>query len=322
MVAPDRLSAIPLFSALPPAVQGVVAERLTARSFRAQEKLFKEGDAGDGLYLLVSGKVAIQKILDRQRETYKTLTIIAPGEFFGEMALLEKEPRSASAVALTDGEVLVLSVEDFNKWFSQDARLPVRLLLPFVSTLSARLRDTTRDMTIFMEVGRILVQDVEPKETAAQLLDVLSHPFDGEVESAFYLWDAYDNGYIGAASFGGWPENMLGFRSGVDPLLQWMTAKGECLLSLDWEKDDRFSGDIRAAWPPFRSLLAAPVPGPRRPAGFVLLGHKTEAEFFTAAHRRTLAHVVNLVSPVLENAFFREERRAEDRLRRSRFDPR
>jgi hypothetical protein len=137
---------------------------LTARSFRAQEKLFAEGDAGDALYFLLSGKVAIQKILDPAQGTFKTLTVIAPGDFFGEMALLEKEPRSASAVALTDGEALAFSAEEFNRWFSQDARLPVRLFLPFVSTLSARLRDTTREMTTFLEVGRVLVQDQDVRQ--------------------------------------------------------------------------------------------------------------------------------------------------------------
>jgi CRP/FNR family cyclic AMP-dependent transcriptional regulator len=81
------------------------------------------------------------------------------GDFFGEMALLEREPRSASAIAVEATTLLVLPVEDVRAWLSADARVPLRLLLPFVEALSARLRETTREMTLFFNVGRVLVQD-------------------------------------------------------------------------------------------------------------------------------------------------------------------
>ena len=68
------------------------------KHLRSGEVLFKEGAQGDEMYLIRSGKIRIVKDLEG---TQKTLAVIGEGEFFGEMALLDKRPRSASAIAET-----------------------------------------------------------------------------------------------------------------------------------------------------------------------------------------------------------------------------
>lgn len=322
MVPVERLSELPLFAGLPDPVRGLLAERLEARPFKTGDTLFAEGDPGDAVYFVLSGRVAIQKTLDAAQGTFKTLAVMGPGDFFGEMALLEKEARSAAAVGAADGEALSLSAKDFGRWLSDDSKIPLKFLLPFVTTLSARLRDTTREMAAFFEVSRVLVQNLEIKDMAGRLLDVMAQPFNGEIQAAFYVWEPFAGEYDGVAATGGWPERFRAARPATDPLFYWMAEKAECLLAADWEADARFVDAARAPWPAFRSVLAAPIPGDKRPAGFMILGHNGERGFFTAGHRRTLASVANLVAPAFENAALHEERRAEERLRRARLDRR
>ncbi len=320
MVPLDRLADLPPFATLPTDVRALLAERLTPRPFKTGEALFTEGQAGDALYFVAAGRVSIQKILDRTKGTSKSVSVMGPGDFFGEMALLEREPRSASAVAVSDGEALTLSAVDFGRCFSEDSRVALKFLLPFLTTLSARLRETTREMTAFFEVGRVLVQDLGAKELAGRLLEVMVEPFEGEIQAAFFLWEAFSSEYEGTGFAGGWPEKFRDVRLSTDPVLYWMAEKKECLLSPDWEADARFASSVREVWPAFRSLLGAPVPGIRRPMGFLVLGHAGAPGYFTAGHRRTLASVANLVAPAFENAAQREERRAEERLHRARLN--
>lgn len=84
---------------------GKVLER---KVFYAGQKVFKEGDRGDRAYLIQDGTVEIVK-------NGMTLATLAKGELFGEMALVDDQPRMASAVALTDVSVVVISRDAFRE---------------------------------------------------------------------------------------------------------------------------------------------------------------------------------------------------------------
>ena len=75
------------------------------------ETVFDEGDAGDSLFMIISGQVEVRKRFDEEDRVVGTL---GPGEYFGEMALLGRDPRSATARALTALDVLVLPASDFS----------------------------------------------------------------------------------------------------------------------------------------------------------------------------------------------------------------
>src|SRR5258706_12040680 len=87
-------------------LQGIARER----SFERGQEIFKEGDAGDGLYMVKEGLVEISGLLgDNARHVFSAA---APGEIFGEMAVLEEKPRSASATAREETKVYFFSRED------------------------------------------------------------------------------------------------------------------------------------------------------------------------------------------------------------------
>jgi CRP-like cAMP-binding protein len=314
----DRLEAIPFFSEVPLDVRRPLAEEFSEEFVPAGQTIFSEGEAGDALFFIAEGKVVIQKSVDKKKGSVKTLSVLGPGDFFGEMALLEKAPRWASAVAQEPTRLLSLSAGNLRTWLSADAKVPLRLFLPFVQSLNARLRQSTREMILLFDVGGVLAQNLDAPSLATQLLGVLARGFDDPVSASFYLWNEFSGEYDAVVQMGAWLGQARASRNDADPLFHWMAEKGECVLSQDWLSDPRFEESARSLWPRFKSLLAAPVLGERRPIGHVVFGHESEANYFTVTQRRVLAGVVNLVAPAFESATLRLERISQERLTRAR----
>jgi serine/threonine protein phosphatase PrpC/CRP-like cAMP-binding protein len=116
-----------------------VANITDVRHFVGDEYVFQEGDAGDELFVVLSGMVRVQK-------GSTTIVRLGQGEHFGEMALIDKEPRSATVSAEQDTRVLVMKRADFLYFIKHERDLAVKLLWQFLGVLSARLRNTSREL--------------------------------------------------------------------------------------------------------------------------------------------------------------------------------
>jgi CRP/FNR family transcriptional regulator, cyclic AMP receptor protein len=102
--------------------------------FAAGHVLFHEGDTGGEMYIVQAGKVRISKTV---RDVEKTLVILGPGEFFGEMSILNNEPRSASATVDEDAKLLVIGAKTFEAMVRGNAEIAVRL----IKKLAQRLQE-------------------------------------------------------------------------------------------------------------------------------------------------------------------------------------
>jgi CRP/FNR family transcriptional regulator, cyclic AMP receptor protein len=124
--AARALSESPLFHALPPERLDLVARTLLAGRFRKGQVVFHQGDDGDGMFLVESGLVRISaESIDGQEAI---LTEVRPGETFGELALLDGAPRSATAMALEETVTLRLPRQAFDDLLSTDPGFPRRIL--------------------------------------------------------------------------------------------------------------------------------------------------------------------------------------------------
>jgi WD40 repeat protein/CRP-like cAMP-binding protein len=134
------LKKVLLFADLPDELLSHLADRVEKQPLKRKTILFHEGDDGDALYIIVSGELEIFKgrADDPQRQILATL---GPGEYLGEMALLENKPRFASAQALSDCSLLCLQKQDFDELLEKNARLAVKL----TTVISARLRTVTNN---------------------------------------------------------------------------------------------------------------------------------------------------------------------------------
>ncbi len=115
------------------------------RTLKVGEILFKEGEAADEMYLIKSGKI---KIVQKIGEDYKTLALLSDGDFFGEMALIDGSPRSATAIAETDVELITFDKAAFRKKIGEEP-----LIEYIITELSKRLRRADEQIKFLMIKG-------------------------------------------------------------------------------------------------------------------------------------------------------------------------
>lgn len=123
------LSAVPLFSACTPDEIAAIAATAQEHAFQPGQIIVTQGTPGQAFYLVVSGRVEIIRD-DRSLGTF------GPGDFFGEMSLLDQAPRSATIRALEPTSCLMLSSWDFKAVLEKHPSIAVKLL----EVLSRRLR--------------------------------------------------------------------------------------------------------------------------------------------------------------------------------------
>ncbi|MEO6181505.1 MAG: ATP-binding protein [Verrucomicrobiota bacterium] len=129
------LEACPLFKNLTEPELARVRSAAREFTFAAEETIFKEGDPGNGLYIVKNGRVQISVVLNQAARV--VLTRLNPGDLFGEMAVLDENPRSASATTETETILYFISREDLLLLLECIPRLSSF----FVREMSQRLRD-------------------------------------------------------------------------------------------------------------------------------------------------------------------------------------
>lgn len=117
-----------------------VAQMCQLSRFRRAERIFTESQPGACLYVVMSGRVKIFGSSTQGRA--KTFAYLEPGDFFGEMSLIDEEVRSASAAALEDSVLIMLKSEDYRKLMLSRPAIAVAVL----KTLSARLRRANKEI--------------------------------------------------------------------------------------------------------------------------------------------------------------------------------
>ena len=148
------LQLVPLFEGLDDAELERLAADVRRRAYPADQIIFHQGDPGHAVYIVESGRVRIYVQGEDGQEV--SVSIYDPGDIFGEMSLIERQPRSATAVTMEDSVLLIIHDEDFYRHLQASHQLALNLML----TLSARLRDTTETVESLatLDVNRRLIK--------------------------------------------------------------------------------------------------------------------------------------------------------------------
>lgn len=122
------------------------------KAFPAGYVLFEEGDTGEEMYIIQEGKVRIVKRVDQGE---KLLAVIPAGEFFGEMAILLNEPRSATAIVEEDAKLLVIDSATFEAMVKSNGEIAYRI----IKKLAQRLKETNAqiEMLSYKDANRKVV---------------------------------------------------------------------------------------------------------------------------------------------------------------------
>lgn len=140
----DTLKNVPIFRELKNSEIRIIERIVHHRYFKPQEVIFWEGEPGVGMYIIQNGEVGIYRGRDTAGE--EELIRLKSGDFFGEMALLNEEPRSASAVALNNCHIIGLFRPDLFGLFERKPSFGVKVLLKLSDMIAKRLRMTNEEL--------------------------------------------------------------------------------------------------------------------------------------------------------------------------------
>jgi CRP/FNR family cyclic AMP-dependent transcriptional regulator len=166
MVSTAVLKAVPLFAAFPEDQLRMLATVVSRRSATRSTVVMGAGDATDSLYIVLSGRLKVMMSDADGKEVI--LSILGPGEFFGEMGLIDDAPRSASVVAIEACELLQLSKRDFKKCMAEHFEMAQEVMRGLVR----RLREADR------KIGSLALLDVYGR--VARLLLDMAETVNGE----------------------------------------------------------------------------------------------------------------------------------------------
>lgn len=132
----EMLQRTPLWSGLSKQDLKLIAKLSHDRKFESGYTIVTKGEAGIGFYLILEGSVEV-------RSGGKTLSKLGPGQFFGEMSIIDNQPRSADVVAIEASRVLILSAWSFKTLISDNPKIALKMMQEFVR----RLRNTDKSLS-------------------------------------------------------------------------------------------------------------------------------------------------------------------------------
>lgn len=174
MSANDVLKRVPLFSDLSEAEVSRFADVTREREYPKNSVILFEDDPGDALYIVSTGQVKVVLIGEDGREVI--LSVLGDGDFFGEMSLIDDEPRSAHVIAMKDSQLLVLRRDDFQSRLEEQPKIALKLLRVLVQRL--RRADEKIGGLVLLDVnGRVaqLLLDLAEESGGPRITRRLTH---------------------------------------------------------------------------------------------------------------------------------------------------
>jgi uncharacterized membrane protein len=163
----ETLRHVPLFESLDDNAARELCELLEPVESKAQTVLFRAGDSGNAMYIIEHGKVRICVRTTAGHEV--TLAELGRGDFFGEMALLDGQPRSADAVAVEDATLAVLSREHFLSFMGRNTNVALEML----TALANRLRQTD-ELLRYTATRNVNVEEAAQLTLADRAADIIA----------------------------------------------------------------------------------------------------------------------------------------------------
>ena len=158
---------VPLFAVLPEAQLTLLTRVVGRKSYPRNSTIIAAGDPTDALYIVISGRLKVMMSDDEGREVI--LAILGQGEFFGEMGLVDDEPRSATVIAIEPCELLTIARIDFKKCLIENFDIAMGVMRGLVK----RLREADR------KIGSLALMDVYGR--VARLLMEMAENVDGQM---------------------------------------------------------------------------------------------------------------------------------------------
>lgn len=149
----EILGSLDLFNGISRPALLKLSETFQERIFNKNEVVFQEGSAGNSMMVVVSGEVRVSQTEESVEEA---LVVLKKGDLFGEMAMLEDLPRTATVIANTNVILVEIKREDFLKFLNENSEAGVMVLLKLSKILSSRLREADSKLKVFVSLTKWL----------------------------------------------------------------------------------------------------------------------------------------------------------------------
>lgn len=248
----ELLLQIPIFQKCSRETLKKLSSVITLVQFNDGATVFQEGSLSDSLYIVSKGEVVIFKWIAKRysgqispplESQEKVITTLQKGEFFGEISLLEKVPRSASARAKGDTVLFKIESEPFWRFIKSDPSDALQTILLLTQTISERLRQTTLEFATIYELSKIISSGLNQKELAVEIIREMATLIPTESFIALALWNEFNDEFKWASV--SHPEKLsVEIRrtfSRSEPIPKFLEEKMDYFLSENWKEESRFT---------------------------------------------------------------------------------
>ena len=162
-----------MFSELAPADTDKLTAHCQTRTYPANAILITEGDLTDSLYVIIEGEVKVFANDNHGKEVI--LNILGPGEYFGEIALVDDQPRSASVMTIAPTKVMIISKHNFKRCLEENPEISFNLIRALTKQVRA-LTDSVKNLALMDVYGRVahtlldLADEIDGKQVIEQKL--------------------------------------------------------------------------------------------------------------------------------------------------------
>lgn len=310
----SKLKEIELFRNIDDDVLQRLAPALEEQRYKDEDVIFKEDDMGDEIYFIVSGEVEVIKVVNKETGESQSLSLLGKGEFFGEMALVDRKRRSATVRAKGDIVLYRLSRENFNKFLETDARLAISIFGSMLSVTVNRLREMDVEFVTIYETGQLLATEENLNKILDSVLVKIMQIIPSSQKGFIALWNEFDEKFE--------IQSGKGLKEGTvikeeDAVIKSLMEKKERLIITDTEKASIFSGKTVPEYYG-RSFIIQPFIHRDQIQGFVVVTNVPGISGFTRSQINLLSGIAGQVAPVIAHTKKIREEENRRRLQRAK----
>lgn len=308
---PQELKQIQVLAAVDDDALARLAAVLEEKHCADGQIVFAEGDAGDGMYFIVEGCVRIEKRARATGAVQKALAVLEAGDYFGEMALLDRKPRSASAVAAGRVRLLRLSKKAFDHLQAGGSAAGMCVLFAMIRTSGERIRRLSAHVVVFDEVGKAIGESRDLQTLLDVILQQLANAAGADWGLLLLRPQFSDNLEIrGQLNVTLTAAQVAAINAGKG-FLSLVLENPSDLLVMNFLEQEPFCSCARIGFES-ASLLLSPIILEDRLLGLILLGGNAPGQFDLNALNLALG-VARQAAQAILNARHREEEQARSR---------
>jgi CRP-like cAMP-binding protein len=306
-----KLRSIPIFANISEKALVSLSKVLKEERWSEGERVIRTGDSADSIYLLKEGEVEVRKVLSRQPEKYKLLTILEEGDIFGEMAVFGEEYRSADVVVRKDSILWKMDYSELFHILNNDPHNGIEILKVILTILTARIRALNNELVTLYELSKLIPSLNDTETLTKAVFDQVLSSIEPAKSGLLAIWNTFNEEFDISQSTEELKDPHLKQN---DPISTWMFETRSPILIKESELDFRFSKTFYAG----ASFIASPMLHEDRLLGFILLSHPTRKNAFNYNHMILLSTVCTQVAARLNDIERKKEEILKQRLDQGR----